>query len=618
AHESFENEAIAKIMNDNFVNVKVDRWKEQSDKLKKAGAEAIEMLQKFTSDEGRGGSSELNLKISQKLYQFFVDSFDDDEGGFDGKSEPKFPTPVQFHFLLRHYYYTLVDLGKAEERFAIMSISEIRDRGTKLGIDFKDCTNDAEFLKKLQDVVTNRRQAAERELEMVKFTLKAQLLMSYVETYVISGDHYYADVRSALYGDVNAMFPLQVARDIIKYVERDLKDPEGGGFFSAEDADSYPYEGAEHKLEGAFCVWEEPEIKEILGDRNSEIFCGHFGVKSNGNVDPRKDIQGELKNKNVLIERHALEETANHFNLSLSELNEILSESKEKLLRFRFEKRPRPHRDDKILTAWNGLMISGLARAYDALRDEKIRDLAEGAAKFLKERMYNKERKVLLRSFREGPSDVEGFADDYSYLIGGLLDLYQSTFNESYLEWAIDLQDTQDRLFYDEKNGGYFNVKENARDILVRLKDDHDGAEPSANLIRLGHIVDGSDYNRKAEQSLKFFAGKLSRAPFSMPAMVSGLMLHQKGVKQLIITGRKQESNVQQFLNIIQSKFIPSKVLLRVSPEESLVIKERNESVKSILESESGGLTSSVHICENFTCGKPIREVGELEDRLKE
>ncbi|CAG8654992.1 8293_t:CDS:10 [Gigaspora margarita] len=700
AHESFENEDVAKIMNEYFVNIKVicfnretqpdvdrmymlfvqsstggggwpmsvfltpelypvfggtyfppdDRygrtgfvtllkrmaelWKEQPDDLRKAGTNAIEQLREHTTSRGESAKSvELNMKTAQKLFHHFDKLFDDEQGGFDGKSEPKFPTPVQFHFLLRYYYYILADLERADERLAIMSINEIRNRGAVLGIDFKNCENEAQFLNKLKEVVTSRKQVAEKSLEMVKFTLKkiamggihdkywhvphfekmlydqAQLLMSFVEAYTITKDQYFAEV----------------ARDIVTYVERDLRDPEGG-FYSAEDADSYPNEGAKHKLEGAFCVWEMSEIKEILGDKNSEIFCWHYGVKPDGNVDPNKDIQGELKRKNVLIERHTLEETAGHFNIALDQLKETLSESLKELAKYRFEKRPKPHRDDKILAAWNGLMITGLARAYDSLHDKKFLDLAEGAAKFLKEKMYIHDKKVLLRSFREGPGEVEGFVDDYSYLIEGLLHLYQSSFNESYLAWAVDLQDRQNQLFYDEQSGGYYNVKEGTKDILLRLKDDHDGAEPSANsvsvsnLILLGNIVNNLDYNAKAERTLKYFAGSLNSIPYSMSAMVASLMLHIKSVKQIMVVGREQNPTVQQFIEAIRDRFIPNKTLLLARPENEFLL-EKNEMAKVTVQGEFTKGTEdnvpSVHICENFTCGMPISNIEELVDKLK-
>ncbi|CAG8495423.1 10453_t:CDS:10, partial [Cetraspora pellucida] len=605
-------------------------WKEQPDNLRKTGTDAIEQLRKYTESKGESftKSTELNMKIAQKLYHHFDTRFDNEQGGFDG--EPKFPTPVQLHFLLRYYYYILADLDRADERFAIMSINEIRNRGAALGIDFKDCVNEAQFLNKLKEVVTSRKQVAENSLKMVKFTLKkiamggihdhvgngfhrystdkywhiphfekmlydqAQLLMSFVDVYVITKDQYFAEV----------------ARDIVTYVERDLRDPDGG-FYSAEDADSYPHEGAEHKLgEGAFCVWEMSEIKEILGDKNSEIFCRHYGVKSDGNVDPK--------------------ETAEHFNITLDQLKEILSESRKELLKYRFEKRPKPHRDDKILAAWNGLMITGLVRAYEALRDKKFLDLAEGAAKFLKEKMYIPEKNILLRSFREGAGDVEGFVDDYSYLTEGLLHLYQSSFNESYLSWAIELQDKQNQLFYDEQFGGYYNVKEGTRDILLRLKDDHDGAEPSANsvsvsnLILLSNIVNNPDYNVKAEQTLKYFAGALNMMPHSMSAMVASLMLHIKGVKQIMVIGREQNQIVQQFVETIRDQFIPSKTFLLAKPENELLL-EKNELVKAIVQSEFVDTSKkgaednvpSVHICENFTCGMPISNIEDLLDKLK-
>ncbi|CAI2171787.1 4885_t:CDS:10 [Funneliformis geosporum] len=387
AHESFENEAIAKIMNDNFVNVKAvfggtyfppedqhgrpgfpsllkrmaSLWKEQGEALKKAGMDTIEQLRELTLQKSEGQTSQLNMELAHNLHQYFLSSIDHNNGGFEG--EIRVDKNIDFK-----------ELGKAEERFAIMSIQEIKKRGRSLGIEFIGCDNEAQYLNKLKTVVDSRKQAAKKDLDMVKFTLKkiamggihdhigngfhrystdkfwhvphfekmlydqAQLLMSYVEVYLITKEPYYAEV----------------ARDIIKYVERDLRDHEGGGFYSAEDADSYPHEGAKHKLEGAFAVWEASEINEILGHKHSEIFSYHFGVKPNGNVDPSKDIQGELKKKNVLIERYTPEQTAEYFKIPFDEAISILSECKEKLAKYRFDNRPKPHRDDKILTSWNG------------------------------------------------------------------------------------------------------------------------------------------------------------------------------------------------------------------------------------------------------------------------
>ncbi|CAI2171788.1 4886_t:CDS:2 [Funneliformis geosporum] len=267
-------------------------------------------------------------------------------------------------------------------------------------------------------------------------------------------------------------------------------------------------------------------------------------------------------------------------------------------------------------------MISALSRAYDAIRDVKYRELAENAARFIKDQLYDSDKKILLRSFREGPGEVEGFVDDYSNLIEGLLDLYQSTFNESYLAWAIDLQDQQNSLFYDEEGGGaFFNVGKSNKNILVRLKDDHDGAEPSANsvsvsnLLRLGHIVDKSDYNAKAEQTLKYFVKRLDRTPYAMPAMVASLMLYLKGIKQIVVVGSEQEAIVQNYIDKIKERFMPNKILL-VAKENGEVLNERCEMIKSIM--QAGESVPSVHICENFTCGMPINDVHELEEKLIE
>ncbi|CAG8712260.1 314_t:CDS:10, partial [Ambispora leptoticha] len=317
-------------------------WKEDSEKLKKSGMDVIDMLRNAfgTNDSG--------------------------------KSEPKFPTPVQFHFLLRYYYYIYHEYELSDESLSNLSISQIHAKGNQLGIDFKDCFEKSDCIQKLQKAVANRQETAQKALEMVKFTLM-KIARGGIHDHVGSGFHRYSTDRywhvphfeKMLYDQAQLLatcieiflltkeeYFAEIARDIINYVKRDLRDPVGGGFYSAEDADSYPYEGATHKLEGAFAVWETSELDQILGE-DSTVFCYHFGVKEKGNVPREKDIQGELINKNVLIERYTLEETAKEFSLSLDTLDQIIKRCKEKLAKHRAEKRPKPHRDDKVLTAWN-------------------------------------------------------------------------------------------------------------------------------------------------------------------------------------------------------------------------------------------------------------------------
>ncbi|KAJ3047510.1 spermatogenesis-associated protein 20, partial [Rhizophlyctis rosea] len=268
---------------------------------------------------------------------------------------------------------------------------------------------------------------------------QAQLCAAYLDAYQCTKDEFHAEI----------------VRDIIQYVERDLLSPEGG-FYSAEDADSYPVEGAKEKKEGAFAVWEREEILSAVGEEDASVFCSHFGVKPSGNVNPRNDPHGELTDKNVLIQRETLEETARRFDRSVEEIRGVLERVKAKLWEVR-KGRPKPHRDDKVITSWNGLMISAIARAHQVLvlgKDPKSEDkhyleLATRAAEFFYERMWDRGRKVLKRSFREGAGDVEGFADDYAFLVQGLLDLYEANFEERWLEWAVELQETQDKLFWD-------------------------------------------------------------------------------------------------------------------------------------------------------------------------
>jgi uncharacterized protein YyaL (SSP411 family) len=304
---------------------------------------------------------------------------------------------------------------------------------------------------------------------------QAQLANSYLDAFQITHDSFFENV----------------ARDVLDYVRRDMTAPEGG-FYSAEDADSIIEHGKPEHAEGAFYVWTKAEIEGVLG-ASAEIFNFHYGVEANGNAPEGADPHGEFVDKNILIEKHSLGEPAAHFAKSEEEVREMLASSRRQLFEVR-AKRPRPHLDDKIITAWNGLMISAFARASQILDESDYLHAAEGAANCVRTHLYDSSNKTLVRNYRQGRSAVEGFADDYAFVIQGLLDLYEASFKVEWLKFALELQETQDRLFCDEKNGGYFSGTGNDPTILLRMKEDNDGAEPSAssisalNLLRLSQL----------------------------------------------------------------------------------------------------------------------------------
>ena len=286
-----------------------------------------------------------------------------------------------------------------------------------------------------------------------------------------------------------------------------------GGFFSAEDADSFFEHGKPEHGEGAFYVWTKKEIDAALGDA-AEIFNFHYGVQPHGNAPEGSDPQDEFRGKNILIERHTIAETAKQFKKSEDEVRQSLERSRKKLFGIR-AKRPRPHLDDKIIAAWNGLMISAYARAAQVLDEPRYLETATRAAKFFRANLYDEKSKLLFRSYREGRSAVEGFADDYAFVVQGFLDLYEASFDVEWLKFATQLQETQDRLFFDDKNGGYFTTSGKDASVLLRMKDDNDSAEPAAssiaalNLLRLSQIHD--------DKQLEIGPGKRSthsRLPF--------------------------------------------------------------------------------------------------------
>src|SRR5438552_5668200 len=382
---------------------------------------------------------------------------------------------------------------------------------------------------------------------------QAQLAIAYLDAFQITRDPQFESVT----------------RDILDYVARDMTSKEGG-FFSAEDADSpvpvaavYDRRTSESEkrvsiessdahraplqkpetAEGAFYIWTKKEIDSALGE-TAEMFDFHYGVQPHGNAPEGSDPQDEFRGKNVLIERHPIVETAKHFKKSEDEVRQSLARSREKLLSIR-AKRPRPHLDDKIIASWNGLMISAYARAAQALGEPRYLENATRAARFLRTKLYEEKSKLLYRNYREGRSEIEGFADDYAFVIQGLTDLYEASFDVEWLKFAVELQETQDRLFFDEKNGGYFSTSGKDESVFLRMKDDNDGAEPSAssiaalNLLRLSQIRNDQSMSERARKTIGALATTLSHFPSAMPQMLVVLDYSLSKPRQIVISGKK-------------------------------------------------------------------------------
>src|SRR5947207_1539229 len=486
AHESFESAEIDAVMNREFVNIKVDReerpdvdrvymtfvqattggggwpmsvwltpdlmpfvggtyfppedrwgqpgfvkvleriaaaWKKDREKISEQGSKILAALDQSTA----GGTAEPGPKLGRKnfdaAYQQIARSYDAHEGGFG--VAPKFPRPVTLNFLARVFARKPEsDSGKHALEMNLFTLRKMAAGGMHdhLGGGFHRYSVDAywhvpHFEKMLYD--------------------QAQLAVAYIEAFQISHEPLFESVT----------------RDTLNYIRRDMT-AKSGGFFSAEDADSV-VPGTDKKAEGAFYVWDKKEIDAALGT-SAEIFNFHYAVKAEGNVPSGGDPHGEFTGKNILIELGNIAATAKHFGKDEADVRRILGEARTKLFEIR-GKRPRPHLDDKIITAWNGLMISAFARAAQALDDSAYLEAAVGAAKFLRSELHDESRHILFRNYREGRSAVEGFADDYAFLIQGLLDLYEASFDVAWLRWAIELQETQDRLFFDDAAGGYFS-----------------------------------------------------------------------------------------------------------------------------------------------------------------
>jgi uncharacterized protein YyaL (SSP411 family) len=296
-----------------------------------------------------------------------------------------------------------------------------------------------------------------------------------------------------------------------------------------------------------------------------------------------------------------------------------LDASREKLFELR-TKRPRPHLDDKVITAWNGLMITALAKGYQVLGDERYLDAAKRSADFLRKNLYEGGKQTLIRAWRKGATDIEGFAEDYAYLIRGLIDLYESSFDTAPLDWAITLQHKEDALFWDDKNGGYFSSTGKDPSVLLRMKEDYDGAEPSPNtisalnLLRLSHLLGNSAWSEKAERTLKRLAGQMQQAPLATPMGLVALDIYLSPAEQVVIVGKKDEKNTRQMLKSLWGKFLPGAVWALIEDEASRSFFARQAEFYGSVQSIDDKATA--YVCVEFVCKLPTTDPAVFNQEL--
>uniref|UniRef100_A0A8C4GSL2 Spermatogenesis associated 20 n=1 Tax=Dicentrarchus labrax TaxID=13489 RepID=A0A8C4GSL2_DICLA len=622
--ESFEDEEIGKILSDNFVCIKLDReerpdvdkvymtfvqvffWLWTPPGLKKNIGETLlyhpYILQKGTAVAANPGESPpLAPDVANRCFQQLAHSYEEEYGGF--RDAPKFPTPVNLMFLMSYWSVNrstsegVEALQMALHTLRMMALGGIHDHVAQ---GFHRYSTDSSwhvphFEKMLYD--------------------QAQLAVAYITASQVSGEQLFADV----------------AKDILLYVTRDLSD-KSGGFYSAEDADSVPASGGPEKREGAFCVWTATEVRELLPDvvegatgsaTQADIFMHHYGVKVQGNVAPEQDPHGELQGQNVLIVRYSVELTAAHFGISVEKVNELLASARGKMAEVR-KSRPRPHLDTKMLGSWNGLMLSAYARVGAVLGDKALLERAAQAGNFLKEHLWDAEQQTILRSCYRGDEmevspPISGFLDDYAFIICGLLDLYEATLQTEWLQWAEELQLRQDELFLDDQGGGYFSSDPSDNTVLLQLKEDQDGAEPSgnsvsaSNLLRLSHYTGRQEWLQRSQQLLAAFTDRLTRVPIALPEMVRTLMAQHYTLKQIVICGQRDAPDTASLLATINSLFLPHKVLMLTDGDADSFLCQRLPVLSSM--SQQDGVATA-YVCQDFTCSLPVTDPQELRRLL--
>ncbi len=630
-HESFEDEQVAKLMNENFVSIKVDR-EERPDidgiymtvcqMLTGSGGWPLTII--MTPDKkpffagtyfpkqgrfGRTGMLELLPKLKEiwankrsdilssaqsisealrkpaagtaesdpgpdhldKAYEQLASRFDKNFGGFG--SAPKFPTPHNLMFLLRYSKRkkNSTALEMVEKTLIKMRMGGIYDQ---VGFGFHRYSTDREWLvphfeKMLYD--------------------QALLTIIYIEAYLLTKKEFYK----------------KTASEILTYVMRDMTSPEGG-FYSAEDADS---EGEE----GKFYLWDYKEFKNALTESESDAAVKYLGIEKGGNWTDQ--MHGGMNGTNILYINVLPEEQLHESDVRARELRGLVESARQKLFALR-EKRMRPFKDDKILTDWNGLMISAFSKAYQAIGNEEYLNAAKNAAGFILDKMTAPDGELFHR-YRNGEAGIPAQLDDYAFMISGLLDLYEASFELKYIEKALTLNSYLSHHFKEKDEGAFYFPSDKSEDLLVRQKEIYDGAVPSGNsvealnLLRLGRITGDKMYEEEAARIGSYFYNNISEYSSGYTYYLCALDFALGPSYEIVIAGEKNDAATKSMLGFIRGQFLPNKIImLRSSDEETEKIAPFTK-----LQNKIDGRVS-VYLCRNYVCSRPVTEIEELEELL--
>ena len=642
AHESFESEGIAEILNRDFISIKVDReerpdvdrvymtfvqattgsggwpmsvwltpelkpfyggtyyppegrwgrpgfaeilreivrvWQLERDNVQASAAKLTEQIKGLRAVEP--GSQVPTPEALIEAVAQFAQTFDQTRGGFGGA--PKFPRPSELLFLLRETART----GDYTPAFMVartlqaMALGGMRDH---IGGGFHRYSVDANwrvphFEKMLYD--------------------QAQITLAMLETYQLAGDRFFAEV----------------AEDTLEYVMREMTNPEGG-FFSAEDADSVPPELASdpqaHKMEGAFYLWTQADLQAILG-ADFDVFRFRFGIRPDGNAP--EDPQEEFTGKNLLYAASSVDEVAERTGKSRDEVEASLQRARMALFQQRLA-RPRPHLDDKVLTGWNGLMLAAFAQASRVVPSAESRGrflaAAKRSAEFLERYMWDRDRQILKRRYRDGDAAIDGYAEDYAYLVFGLIELFQATGEAHWLELALTLQRRLDEQFWDAENGGWFNTTGADPTVILRMKEDYDGAEPSAsstsvlNLLMLAHLTNDPGQIERIDKTLRMFGSRLGQLGRAVPMMMAALSAYHAKSTQIVVVGPQDDERTEMLLRAVEAKYDPFSVVIPVEPGRPQEELARLLPFIAPMTMRDGA--PAAYICHDFTCDAPVTD----------